>query len=133
MFVFALMTLKLLAFLQLIPAIAELGYKLIDINPCVIYSHVNFYFQASGKVTHNLTLQTATHSSAVASEKEAYVTLFEAAKNTFNLRSVTTDGNVSIRAFMARQDEVKHGLDVWHLCKNLSKNLAKKARSAVSK
>ena len=91
-----------------------------------------FFFKESGKVTHNLTLQTATRSSAVASEKEAFVTLYTAAKEIFNLRSVTTDGNMSIRAFMRGEDGVKHGLDVWYLSKNLGKNLARKAKTAVS-
>ena len=68
----------------------------------------------------------------MASEKEAYVTVFESAREIFNLRSVTTDGNISIRAYMRGQAAVKHGLDVWHLCKNLAKNLAKKAKLAVS-
>ena len=88
-------------------------------------------FQESGKVTHNLTLQTSKRSSAVASEKEAYVTVFESAREIFNLRSVTNDGNISIRAYMREQAAVKHGLDVWHLCENLAKNLAKKAKLAV--
>ena len=98
----------------------------------LVLSFVCFFFKESGKVTHNLTLQTATRSSAVASEKEAFVTLYTAAKEIFNLRSVTTDGNMSIRAFMRGEGGVKHGLDVWHLCKNLGKNLARKAKTAVS-
>ena len=32
---------------------------------------------------------------------------------------------------MREQAAVKHGLDVWHLCENLAKNLAKKAKLAV--
>jgi hypothetical protein len=64
----------------------------------------------------------------VASEKEAFVAVFEAATSIFNVRSITTDGNTSIRAFMRLQDAVKHGLDIWHICKNLAKNLAKFSR-----
>ena len=88
--------------------------------------------KASGKVTHNLTVETATRSSAVDSEKEAFVTLNQAAKKLFDLKSVTTDGNLSIRDYMRLETAVKHGLDVWNLCKNLGKNLAKKAKTAVS-
>ena len=68
----------------------------------------------------------------MASEKEAYVTVFESAREIFNLRSVTTDGNISIRAYMRGQAAVNHALDVWHPSKILAKNLAKKEKLAVS-
>lgn len=67
-------------------------------------------------------------------EKEGFIELLDQAKISFSdigLECVTTDANIQIRAYM-RKDATKHGLDVWHLCKNLSKNLAKKATRKVS-
>ena len=68
-------------------------------------------------------------------EKEAFITLFEKAKAELGplLKSITTDGNLSIRAFMKKdQSGVKHGLDIWHINKNLDKNLKAKCRTKVS-
>lgn len=86
----------------------------------------------SGKVTHNITLETAKRSSATICEKEGFIECYNQAKDIFVLRSVTTDGNLMVKAYMKNENDVIHGLDVWHLCKNLSKNLSKKATSAVS-
>lgn len=122
-------------FLLLSSALLELRkYQILCTSSYKVSNHtcIFLFLQDSGKVTHNLTLETATRTSAVASEKEAFVAVFEAATSIFNVRSITTDGNTSIRAFMRLQDAVKHGLDIWHICKNLAKNLAKKAKSVVS-
>ena len=67
-------------------------------------------------------------------EKEAFIALFEKAKAELGplLKSITTDGNLSIRAFMKKdQSGVKHGLDIWHINKNLDKNLKAKCRTKV--
>ena len=88
--------------------------------------------QETGKVTHNVNLQTALETSAVAAEKVGFVACLEQAKECFVLTHVTTDGNLSIRAYMERQQDVIHGLDVWHVCKNFAKNLAAKCKTVVS-
>ena len=86
-------------------------------------------------MTHSLTLQTAEHSSATASEKDAFIKCLDDAKKDFaNIASVTTDGNLSIRAHMRKNEtEVSHGLDVWHFCKNLAKHLAEISKKSVSR
>ena len=56
-----------------------------------------------------------------------------AGKQDFALKSVTTDGNLMVRSHMKHHEpDVLHGLDVWHLCKNLARNVALKAKRAVS-
>lgn len=68
-------------------------------------------------------------------EKEAFIQLLESAKKDFGdkLYSITTDGNISIRSYMRKEEEgIRHGLDVWHLAKNLVKNLTKKCTTKVS-
>ena len=55
-------------------------------------------------------------------EKQAFIALFEKAKAELGplLKSITTDGNLSIRAFMKKaQLGVKHSLDIWHINKSL--------------
>ena len=74
-------------------------------------------------------------SSSVMAEKDGFIDCLNAAKETFSdigITTITTDGNVSIRNYMAKEErEIKHGLDVWHVTKNLSKNLGKKAKKKV--
>lgn len=66
-------------------------------------------------------------------EKESFIELLNQAKNDLaNLKSITTDGSISIRAHMKKEPNIQHGLDVWHLAKNLAKNLKKKCRTKVS-
>lgn len=95
------------------------------------YKYING-LQVNGKVTHNLTLETAKRTSAVICEKEVFIALLDQAKVIFNLRSVTTDGNIMIRSYMRSEPDINHGLDIWHLCKNFRKNLVKKAKGVVS-
>ena len=93
-----------------------------------------FLLQETGQVLYNLTLQTANTTSAVMAEKEAFITLFNKAREELGslFKSVTTDGSISIRAFMKKDTSgVKHGLDIWHLAKNLSKNIKAKCRNKV--
>lgn len=93
----------------------------------------NHIFQVTGKITHNISLETVTRTSAVAAEKDGFLMCLEKAMDEFVLMSVTTDGNISIRAHMRdNEPDVIHSLDVWHLCKNLTKNLVKKAKGVVS-
>ena len=91
--------------------------------------------QVTGRVCHNVTHETATCTSAVAAEKDGFVSCLDKAKQDFHsIDTITTDGNISIRALMRKdQSGIKHGLDVWHICKNLSKNLANKATRKVRK
>lgn len=94
----------------------------------------NFSLQVTGRVTHNVTKETALCSSPVMAEKDGFIELLQQAKECFgegNLKSITTDANTQIRGYM-KSDPVAHGLDVWHLCKNLSKNLTKKSTRKVS-
>ena len=90
----------------------------------------------SGKVSHSITLETANCSSSSMAEKDAFVICLNAAQTDFSqdspLETVTTDGNVSIKSYIANQTDVIHALDIWHLCKNLAKNLANKCKRVVS-
>lgn len=69
-------------------------------------------------------------------ETDGFTICLEAAKDHFSnespLETITTDGNTSIRSLMENQQDVIHALDVWHLCKNLGKNLANKCKKVVS-
>lgn len=91
-----------------------------------------YVVQVTGRVTHSVSMETANHSSSVMAEKDGFVKCLEEAKRELDVESVTTDGNISIRAYMKNiEKDVSHGLDVWHLCKNLTKNLHAKARKKV--
>ena len=90
------------------------------------------FTQVTIKVTHNVNLETTLETSAVAAEKVEFIECLERAKECFVLTHVTTDGNVSIRVCMERQQDVIHGLDVWHVCKNFAKNLVAKCKTVVS-
>ena len=89
----------------------------------------------SGRVYQNLTKETATTTSSVAAENNCFVELLEQAKEDLTdvgIATVTTDANSSIRAYMRKdRSEVKHCLDIWHICKNLGKNLIRKATRKV--
>lgn len=85
-----------------------------------------------------MTLETAKCSSAVMAEKEGFIACLDSARETFSnespLETVTTDGNLSIRSYMKEHGErlgVIHALDLWHLNKNLAKNLTKKCTNKV--
>ena len=82
---------------------------------------------------YNLNKQTAGTSSAVMAEKECFIELLDQAKKDLsnNLKSITTDGSISIRAHMKKETNIEHGLDVWHLAKNLAKNIKAKCRGKV--
>ena len=97
-------------------------------------------FKVSGKVTHNKTLVTPIteeHTSPESIEGQAYVSAFKDARKTFkdNLRYVTTDANTHIQEYMSRdkQSDVKHGLNVWYVCRDLAARLVNKAKSMVSR
>lgn len=66
--------------------------------------------QNSGLVTHSLTLQTASESSPVAAEKQAFVRLLTEAKGDFpNVKVVTTDGHLGIASYMRNSEhEITH-------------------------
>lgn len=85
-------------------------------------------------VTHTSTRETATSSSSAMAEKDEFLECLTQAKEAFpNIASVTTDANISIRSYMAKQEpDIPHGLDVWHINKNLAKNIAKRATKKVS-
>ena len=60
--------------------------------------------QETGLATHHLTLETATQSSPVASEKAAFVQVLAEATETFdNIKVVTTDGHTSIASYMRNE------------------------------
>lgn len=84
-------------------------------------------------MVYSLTKETAGSSSAVMAEKDGFIECLDQAKKDFtNITSLTTDGNISIRAHMRKNEpDIPHGLDVWHINKNLTKNLAKKATKKV--
>jgi len=88
-------------------------------------------------VTHCDTLETALAQSSVMAEKDCFIRAIAAAKehlSAIGIKSVTTDANVQIRNYMRKEEkEVQHGLDVWHLNKNLQKNLLRKATRKVNK
>ena len=97
-------------------------------------------FKASGKVTHNKTLVTPITEEFISPESiegQAYVSAYKDARKTFkdNLRYVTTDGNTHIQEYMSRdkQCDVKHGLNVWYVCRDLATRLVSKAKSMVSR
>lgn len=89
--------------------------------------------QETGLVTHTITRETAASSSAVITEKDAFVECLNAAKMDFgDISTITTDASPNIRRYMStNEDSIHHGLDVWHLNKNLVKNLTKKATRKV--
>lgn len=94
-----------------------------------------FIIQTTGLVTHTVSKETASTSSAAMAEKEAFVQCLQEAKEIFpHLTTVTTDANSSIRSHMAKKEpNIIHGLDVWHLNKNLIRNLSKNATQKVNK
>lgn len=81
-------------------------------------------------------LETANSTSSVMAEKDGFLSCLGSARNSLEavgIESITTDANVQIRNHMKRNvQDIQHGLDVWHLNKNLVKNLTKKARHVVS-
>ena len=96
-------------------------------------------FKITGKVTHNKTLVTTIteeFTSPESIEGQAYVSAYKEARKTFkdNLRYVTTDGNTHIQEYMSRnkQSDVKHGLNVWYVCRDLAARLVNKAKPVVS-
>ena len=91
-------------------------------------------------MTHNKTLVSPVneeHTSSESIEGKAYAAAFKEARKTFkdNLRYVTTDGNTHIQDYMSRykQSGVKHGLNVWYVCRDLAARLVNKAKSVVSR
>ena len=104
-------------------------------NNSVYFCH----FKASGKVTHNKTLVTLITEEFISPERfegQAYAAAYKDARKTFkdNLSYVTTDGNAHIQEYMSRdqQSDVKHGLNVWYVCRDLAVRLVNKAKSVVS-
>ena len=96
-------------------------------------------FKVSGKLTHNKTLIRPADEEFISPESiegQAYVSAYKEARKTFkdNLRYVTTDGNTHIQ-YMSRnkQSDVKHGLNVWYVCRDLAARLVNKAKSMVSR
>lgn len=81
------------------------------------------------------TIETATVSSSVTAEKEAFQVLMgEAIEIYSNLSTVTTDGHQGIAAYMRKSHPaVKHCLDVWHWVKNVKKALHSAATKKVSR
>ena len=82
----------------------------------------------------SVSLETAKCNSAPAAERDGFVKCFERAIAHYpaGVDTITTDGNVSIRAYMKRSGMgVTHALDVWHICKNLGKNLGKQVTRKV--
>ena len=83
-----------------------------------------------------MTKETATTTSPVAAESNCFVELLEHAKEDLSntgIATITTDGNTSIRSHMKKdRSGIKHCLDIWHICKNLGKNLIKKATRKVT-
>ena len=67
-------------------------------------------------------------------EKDAFIECVEAAKKDLpNISTITTDANPSIRSHIDQNEpDIKHGLDIWHLTKNLNKNIGKKATRKAS-
>lgn len=93
----------------------------------------SFLIQVSGLVTHSVCKETALCASSVMAEKECFVEVLNAARLSFEtIATVTTDANVQIRNYMKSDTVIKHGLDVWHVNKNLQKNLIKKAVKKLS-
>ena len=91
-------------------------------------------------MTHNKNLVTPATEEFISPESlegQAYVSAFKDSRKTFkdNLRYVTTDGNTHIQDYMSRdnQSDVKHGLNVWYVCRDLAARLVNKAKSVVSK
>ena len=91
-------------------------------------------------MTHNKTLVTPIteeFTSPESIEGQAYVSAFKDARKTFkdNLRYVTTDRNTHIQDYMSRdkQSDVKHGLNVWYVCRDLATRLVNKAKTMVSR
>ena len=105
------------------------------------YNSIYFYrFKVSGKVTHNKTLVSQANEEFISHERfegQAYAAAYKDARKTFkdNLRYVTTDGNTHIQEYMSRdkQSDVKHGLNVWYVCRDLAARLVNKAKSMVSR
>ena len=82
-----------------------------------------------------MTKQCAETSSSTMAEKEAFVELVTEAKADLGakLKSITTDGSISIRAHMRKNEpNILHGLDVWHMAKNITKNLNRKCKTKVT-
>ena len=60
-------------------------------------------------------------------EKDGFADCLHQAKHDFQIASVTTDGNNSIKTHMSKNEpDIAHELNVWQINKNLTKNLAKK-------
>lgn len=71
--------------------------------------------------THCLSLETATTTSATASEKEAFVSLLSSAKQEFKekLKVVTTDGHIGIAAHMrTKEKDITHNQVLIFTCSN---------------
>ena len=101
---------------------------------CVQCPSLSINLQASGLVAYHTSKQTSTTTSSTIAEKETFVELLDKAKVDLGgrLYSITTDGSISIRAHMKKNEPaIRHGLDVWHLSKNVIKNLNKKCRRKV--
>ena len=79
-------------------------------------------------------METVHCKSTVSAELACFVELLPQATEDLGVISViTTDGNVQIRNYMQQQTQwpTQHALDVWHVCKNLTKNLSKQATEKV--
>ena len=71
-----------------------------------LYFIFYLFWQNTGLATHSITLETACESSPNAAEKQAFVRLLAQAKEDFSdIKVVTTDGHLSIAAYMRNSEQ----------------------------
>ena len=97
-----------------------------------------YFFQTTGLVVNNISLETAKCDSSTASELEAFKIAIAEAHEMFGdqLKVVCTDGHMGIAACMrelAQKYGIRHALDMWHFIKTMTKYITRTCTLKVSR